>query len=896
MKRIIISSIIALVVLLLAAIGFYYSQKYTVIHSNPIDAIPSDAAFIIEVKNGANGLAQLKKSELFKLLDADSSINEIQNSLNWIDSLAKSEDLANKIWSTKNIFISAHPTKATDFDFLYCLNLPRGTSSGNLISFIEDLSDKKYSTSIREYENIKIYEIMKQNESYFTFAISKGVFMFSRTSFLVEDAIRQLKNGISFKKSNSFNQINKSIVNDDSILLYVNHNALNDLLTGFINNERTSLRELFNNICRWSRFNLQFKKGDLQLEGISSSNDTLDLFHTIKNQSAVISKAATVASSRTSVYIDICTTNISKCLEGMRSNETFFVDKQKSNKIIDSLNQKLKIDLFKLMTNWNSKEVALLITEPASLNLENNTYALMYSENPEAAISSLEKIQFASGKNKGSEKYRSHSINHINENALVPLFFGKLFIDLQQTYFTSVSNFIVFGNSPSVLKSFIDDYEDKKTLDQEEDFIRHKNNSQLNGQINFYFNLQKGGNILRSLGNDEISEKLLNDGIFRKSIESVAISFSGKDDLVTSKSRIDFGIKNKKEIRLLWSAQLDTSISSPPFTINAGNENLLIIQDNKNNLNLYNESGQLIWKKIIDEPILSDIFAIDQYHNGEVQIIFNTPTKLYIIDSKGDSVGKFPIRLPAKASNGCLVKDFDGNNQFQIYVACENGVVYAYESTGKPIDEWIFKQNVFGITKSFSTVHYDKNTFLITHSKNGIILIDRKGKVTRVSTDFDIVKMVAVESDSGQTAIIYLLSTTKDLYSLNISNFKVISKESIDFEVSDIATSGNDLEGQLILLSKNQLYKLEGGSESLLKTFDSAGEYSLVSSTNYPTRSALIDKLKNKFFLLNKDGSPSNGYPVYGSTKFNYIESLGISGNSYLVVGSPSGIIYVYTE
>lgn len=896
MKRIIISSIIALVVLLLAATGFYYSQKYTVIHSNPIDAIPSDAAFFIEVKNGANGLAQLKKSELFKLLDSDSSINEIQNSFNWVDSLAKSEDLANKIWSTKNIFISAHPTKATDFDFLYCLNLPRGTSSGNFISLIEDLSEKQYSTSIREYENVKIYEIMKQNESYFTFAISKGVFMFSRTSFLVEDAIRQLKNGISFKKSNSFNQINKVIANDDSILLYVNHNGLNDLLTGFINNERTSLRELINNICRWSRFNLQFKKSALQLEGVSSSSDTLDLFHAIKNQSPLISKAATVASSRTSIFIDICTSNISKCLEGMRSNETFYVAKQKSTKIIDSLNQKLKIDLSKLMTNWNSKEVTLLITEPGSLNLENNTYALMYAEKPEDAVSSLEKIQFASGKNKVSEKYRSHSINHINENALVPLFFGKLFIDIQQTYFTTVRNFIVFGNSPSVLKSFIDDYEDKKTLDQEEDFIRHKTNSQLNGQINLYFNLQKGGNILRSLGNDDISEKLINDGIFRKSIQSVAISFSAKDDLVTSKSRIDFGTKNKKEIRLLWSTQLDTSISSPPFTIKVGNENLLIIQDNKNNLNLYNESGQLIWKKIIDEPILSDIFAIDQYHNGEVQIIFNTPTKLYIIDSKGDSVGKFPIRLPTKATNGCLVKDFDGNNHFQIYVACENGIVYAYESTGKPVDDWIFKQSVFGISKSFSTVRYENNTFLIAQSKNGIILIDRKGKVNRVSTDFDIDKMAIVNSDSGQTATIYLLSNTRDLYSLHLSNLKAISKESIDFEVSDIVTSGNDFEGQLIILSKNQLYKLEGGSQSLLKIFDSTGDYSLVSSTNYPFRLAIIDKLKNRFFLLNKDGSPSSGYPVYGSTRFNYYEGSDISGNSYLVVGSPSGIIYVYTE
>ena len=50
MKRIVISSIIALVVLILAATGYYYSQKYAVLHSNPIDAIPTDAAWFLELK------------------------------------------------------------------------------------------------------------------------------------------------------------------------------------------------------------------------------------------------------------------------------------------------------------------------------------------------------------------------------------------------------------------------------------------------------------------------------------------------------------------------------------------------------------------------------------------------------------------------------------------------------------------------------------------------------------------------------------------------------------------------------------------------------------------------------------------------------------------------------
>ncbi|MBK8584618.1 MAG: hypothetical protein IPN88_03905 [Bacteroidetes bacterium] len=78
MKRIIVSSIIALIVLILAATGYYYSQKYAVIHSNPIDAIPTDAAWFIELKNSSDGINQLSKTDFFRSLSKDSSFAVIK--------------------------------------------------------------------------------------------------------------------------------------------------------------------------------------------------------------------------------------------------------------------------------------------------------------------------------------------------------------------------------------------------------------------------------------------------------------------------------------------------------------------------------------------------------------------------------------------------------------------------------------------------------------------------------------------------------------------------------------------------------------------------------------------------------------------------------------------------
>jgi hypothetical protein len=438
----------------------------------------------------------------------------------------------------------------------------------------------------------------------------------------------------------------------------------------------------------------------------------------------------------------------------------------------------------------------------------------------------------------------------------------------------------------------IDDIEDKKTLDKEEDFQRHSVNSALNGQINFYFNLQRGGNVLRSIANDELSSKLINDGIFRRTIQSTALAFSTSNDLTTSVGRVDFSGERKKEIHLLWSAQLDTNAITPPFVVRKGSEKLIAIQDAHNDLNLYNESGELIWKKFIGEKILSSIVSMDQYNNGEVQMVFNTPTKLYVIDSKGDSVGAFPIRLPARATNGCLVKDFDGRNKYEIYVACENGMVYAYESTGKPIDEWIFKQTLTGIQNDFQSFKIGSNAYLVAQSNQGISIIDRRGKVNKIKTDFTTKKLSIVTSDSTKSVSIYMLDTDGILHEADAARFSVIENPNLIDSVSDIASLGN----QLMILREHQLFSLSGSTETPTFSFDPKGKFRLINGINDETKVAVSDVNANRFYLLEANGQPAEGFPIYGNSRFNYYMGNDISENSYIILGNNESIMYIYTE
>ncbi len=897
MKRIIVSSIIGLLVLIVAATGYYYSQKYAVIHSNPIYAIPSDAAWFVELKNSSDGVDQLTKTDFFKSLSNDSSFATIKRSIHWLDSISKKEELSTDIWKNQKLFISAHPTKATDFDLLFTCNLPRGKSASDIISIIEDLSESEYIKEEREYEDVKIHELTKNNESIFTYAISKGVIIFSRTSFLVEDAIRQLKSGISFNKTKTFTKIGTKFGSDESILLFINHYGFHDMLSGYIDSERNGFLESINNICRWSRFSAKLEKNTILFNGLSSSHDTTDLFSAIKNQTTVNSHSAAIAPARTAFLFNISVSNIDLCLDKLRANGKFFIPKENVAKLIDSLDKKYKFNLRKLMTGWNKKEIALAITEPGSLNLENNSYAFIRTENTADALESLQKIQNATGKLKGIEKYRLHTISNFNLNAIVPLFYGNMFIDIQQPYFTVVKDFVVFANNPSILKSLIDDFEDKKVLDKESDYLSHLTRSILGGQINIYFNLQRGTNILRSLSNEDISSKLINDGIFKKTVQSIAITFNTKNDLTASVGRIDFSGKITKEIHLLWSAQLDTTPATPPFVVVNGENKFIAIQDNELNLNLFNDAGKLLWKKYLGEKILSKIYYTDQYNNGECQLIFNTTNKLYLIDTQGDSISNFPIRLPAPASNGCLVKDFDGYKRFEIYIACQNGSIYAYEISGKPLSQWITKQSVFGVDQPFLPVRYNNTDYIYSYGEKNQYIIDRKGKVVKLkSPENGIKKSIVAFSDSGNKCMIYVLDLAGKMYSVDPAHTTELTSLNLSDTISDITSFGNFLDDRIVYLNKNKLYSYTTTNDvKELFEFQADEKLQFVNQINSSERTGITDKIKNKFYMLSSL-SIEDGYPVWGCSDFSLMKSDDNSSKSYIVISDSNGVLYVYSE
>ena len=80
--------------------------------------------------------------------------------------------------------------------------------------------------------------------------------------------------------------------------------------------------------------------------------------------------------------------------------------------------------------------------------------------------------------------------------------------------------------------------------------------------------------------------------------------------------------------------------------------------------------------------INSEIFQVDYFRNGKLQLLFSTRNELYLIDRNGNFVEKYPVKLRSPATCGLSVFDYDNNRDYRLFIACEDKHIYAYTKEG----------------------------------------------------------------------------------------------------------------------------------------------------------------------------------------------------------------------
>lgn len=894
MNRFLAASVIGLLLLAMLATGVYFYQRYSIILLDPMRAVPADAALIVEIKKPGEAMQEFFSGPFRKSISDDPWVAGAEKSFSRFDSLLREEGGISDIWEDQSVVVSTHLIKAGKFDFLYLTNLPRGWTEQKLKRFIEKGWSVPDKISRREYENVNIYETQLNDSMTFTFASTKSVAIFSASPLLVEQAVRQLNDGSSITQSKAFLKVVPASSDDGFIRVYFNNQSLKDIATSVTTDDNNNFFRLASTFARWNGFTVNSEEEFFSLKGSTVTFDSTSHLSFFRNQKAQTMNMAAIAPSRTALLFEFGLSNFADYYNHLRANAGLPLDAKDQKKILQDLQEKFGTDFERAFTSWIGNEMALIITEPAGSAFENNAFGCVKANNVSDAINQLNNIRDAVANHDAmpvsEEKYRNHAISTIHVKGIIPLLYGKIFSGLNGCSYTSINDYIVFSNQPASLKTLIDEHEENKMLSKDPAWMKAAGHLEAEGNARLFVSPQRALNLYRP---DNFHSFL--SAIYR----STGIHAQWNNSGATLKAQLvfDFHKKTMKEPVLYWATQLDTVLSSIPVTVKEGDgHSYVYVQDAKNNFYKLDESGTVVWKKTLEEKILSRIFPVDIYRDGRRQLLFNTPSRLVLLDADGNNTGNYPIRLPATATNGCSV--ISTTSGYITYVACSNHYMYAYDAGGKPVPDWNYLKTATTISKPVQAFTVMQNTWLVISGDSGMVMLtDRKGN-QKTSFASQFVQSSAAgsylwKSDSTGTAE-FMTTDTSGRIILFTPGGTVKKIETGGFTgihefilLKDITTQ----EQRVIFLDEQTLFLVNAEGETMTSKI-SSGISHLVSIIALPDGSSGIMATADdgRFYVLNQKGETEKGFPLKG----NLHPVISELNRIVIICGNSDGILYCY--
>ncbi len=204
------------------------------------------------------------------------------------------------------------------------------------------------------------------------------------------------------------------------------------------------------------------------------------------------------------------------------------------------------------------------------------------------------------------------------------------------------------------------------------------------------------------------------------------LSFSLSNNKFNFKYRLQLQNESEaktKEQNILWTLNLDTTshMRACGFVNHVTGENELLVQDDNKTLYLINAKGTILWKKQLDEKIVSPIYTVDIYKKNKYQLLFNTKNHLHLIDRNGNYVEEYPVKLPSEATSEMTLFDYDNDKDYRIFIACKNNSIYNYSIHGK-------KQEKFATVKTENEVVLPVQ-YVKVGASDYLVALDKEGKI-----------------------------------------------------------------------------------------------------------------------------------------------------------------------
>jgi hypothetical protein len=343
----------------------------------------------------------------------------------------------------------------------------------------------------------------------------------------------------------------------------------------------------------------------------------------------------------------------------------------------------------------------------------------------------------------------------------------------------------------------------------------------------------------------------------------------------------------------LWTYASDSSIRTRVYLFinHSTQENELSFQDEANNLCLINSTGNLIFKKKINEAIQSEIFTVDIFKNGKLQLLFNTENYLHLIDRNGNYVQGFPVKLPAKVTSNLTLLDYEGNKDYRLFVACADKRIYNFSLYGIKTEGFVPVKTEAEVVLPIRYVHVGASDYLITVDASGkIYVFSRKGEGRIDFKNKTIAQLehlfVLAGNNLDNTKLIYVDDKNNLLNKISLTDKKEALK--IGDELNDFKTSfalvDDDSQSDILVYGNGAFYSYDLFTGKLMEYFNELAVYDDVQIVQTSDRDWLLafDKTGQKVDVVNTTGKLFAS--LQSATQKPFIYDLYKNGKTYILL------------
>ena len=816
-----------LTILIIILIGILYINNKNN-NLNIWDLVSNETAIIFEVDDPYKIWNQFKNSNKNDF-ENKKTFQLINNKFDTINSFLEYQ--LSSFSKENKLLIGINTTSKNKIDSIFFIEKNK-INKENLFSKINLL---EYSFNERIYNGKTIYEINNGTRNYSLLFI-KNFLIFSHNSILIEDVIRTSENyKLSFKHNNEdlFKQVK---LEKDYGNLYINFNKLNNVINSIID-EKKSLIPI----------NLLPKSSFLDLNYI-------DNFFYLNGFSSIINKEFNSKFT------------ISESMFKLIPNNTIFF-----YHIMANDNNELKIinnDYEKNLGFYESKhEIGRLIIESNYANSHEEIFIF--------------KNKIINDNFSDSIKYKNYYIKNLKDQSFKKSLEKVFLKDSSSIFYFNYKEFIIFSNKISVIRTYIDNIENKNLWDKNIYFKNHLSKLDKNSNISLIINLKK---VIENLIFYKKNEML-------NGIEFISLQMKGFENKFYTNLTIQLKEKSSKPLsdekiksNIIFKAKNKLIIKPNIIFSHIDNAPEVITQDEKFNVIHLSEGLKTIWKDSIEEKINNKIFEIDYYKNNKKQILFSTINKIHSYDRNGNKLIGFPILNPSKFKIEYInVIDYDNSKRYRIVIANKNGEIYLLDKNGNKLSGWNPLNMKEELNEAPKHIRIRGKDYIIIVLKDGEIHVkNRKGEdykgfpIKLNSTISNKIKLT--KGGDSMSSSLEIIDDDGNYYKVNMNGKIVLTKQmyrpSINSKFKMIQDPTNRYN-KIISIDYSSIFIENNNKESIKLNFIN-NENFIYQYYNFNSKNEIFSVLnnnENKVYLYNYNFDPFVDLPLNSTQPISIIYS-----------------------